>query len=308
MPLRVLLAGATGYVGSQLAPLLARRARVRCLARDPGKVHDPSVEVARGDLLEPASLAPALAEVDVAYYLVHGMGEPGAFEERDRVAATNFADAARAAGVKRIVYLGGLGAPDDDLSAHLKSRQDVGDILRARSGATVVELRAAVIIGAGSLGFEMVRALTERLPVMVTPRWVRVQTQPIAIRDALDYLVEALDSPPEGGVFEIGGASKVSYLGMMKAYAKARGLRRVFVPVPVLSPRVSSLWLRLVTPLQARVGRSLIEGVRNPTVVRDDAAARTFRVRPMGIEAAMAEALSSPQRRPAAAEPKPNPL
>ena len=191
----------------------------------------------------------------------------------------------------RIIYLGGLGDDPDSLSTHLKSRRETGEALR-ESGVPVVEFRASVVIGAGSLSFEMIRALVERLPVMICPRWVDTRTQPIAIDDVLAYLGAALDLP-EGreGVFEIGGPEVVSYGEMMREYARLRGLRRLLIPVPVLTPRLSGLWLGLVTPAQARVGRALVEGLRNPTVVRSPAAREAFAIRPMTLREAFVRAI-----------------
>ncbi len=267
---------------------------VRCLARRPEHLRarvGATTEIVRGDVLDPGSLAAALAGVDVAYYLVHSMGSAEAFEASDRRGAENFGAAARAAGVRRIVYLGGLGEDRPDLSAHLRSRHEVGDVLRA-SGVPVIELRASIVIGSGSLSFEMVRALVERLPVMVTPRWVAVRAQPIAIGDLLRYLMAARDLPIDGSpIFEIGGADQVSYGEIMAEYARQRGLRRVMIPVPVLTPHLSSLWLGLVTPLYARVGRKLVDSMRHETVVHDDRAARTFGIIPTGIRAAITAAL-----------------
>lgn len=291
----VLLTGATGYVGGRLLPLLAARGhRVRCLARRPenlaGRVPD-GVEVVGGDVLDAESLAAAMRDVTVALYLVHSMGSDGDFAERDREAARNFGAAARAAGVRRIVYLGGLGDDAADLSPHLRSRHEVGEVLR-ESGVPVVELRASVVIGSGSLSFEMIRALVERLPVMVTPRWVRLPAQPIFVGDVLEYLAAAVALPDgPGRVYEIGGLDVVSYRDLMREYARQRGLRRWMIPVPVLTPRLSSLWLGLVTPLYARVGRKLVDSIRHPTVVRDDAARRDFDVRPLGVSEAIARAL-----------------
>ena len=290
----ILLTGATGYVGGRLRKRLEASGRpLRCLVRRPGQlVHRVarSTEIVQGDLLDPETLAPALEGVGAAYYLVHSMGSDRDFEERDRSAARNFAQAARDAGVERIIYLGGL-AHGDDLSPHLRSRLEVGDVLRA-SGVPVLELRASIVLGSGSLSFEMIRALTERLPVMITPRWVDVQAQPIAIADLLAYLTAALDVPlEESRVFEIGGADRVSYGDLMREYARQRGLRRLMIRVPVLTPRLSSLWLGFVTPLYARVGRKLVESIKHPTVVRDDAARQAFPVRPVGIREAIAAAI-----------------
>ncbi len=245
-----------------------------------------------GDVLDRASLEDALRGVDVAYYLVHSMGSSGSFVEADRVAARNFGEAAKAAGVKGIIYVGALGSDDEALSPHLSSRQEVGRILRA-SGVPVLEFRASIVIGSGSLSFEMIRALVERLPFMVAPSWVRVMSQPIAIDDLLQYLLAALHLPVSRyGVYEIGGADRVSYADIMREYARQRGVRIRMLAVPVLSPYLSSLWLGLVTPLYARIGRKLIESIIHPTVVRDDSALRTFDIRPMGMAQAIARALA----------------
>ena len=253
-------------------------------------------EVVAGDLLNQDSLDNVLQGVDVAYYLVHSLAGGGSFEEQDRSAAGNFAKAAKDAGVRQIIYLGGLASPEADLSPHLRSRLECGDELRS-AGVPVIEFRASVIIGSGSLSFDIVRALTERLPIMVTPRWVRTLAQPIAIEDVIAYLVQALDLPGgEGRVFEIGGADQVSYGGLMSEYARQRGLRRLFVPVPLLTPGLSSLWLALVTPVHSRAGRPLINGVRNASVVRDDSALTAFNIRPMGVREAIGRALSNEDR------------
>lgn len=291
----ILVTGATGYVGGRLlAALEAEGASVRCLARRPAHLRErvaPTTEVVAGDVLDRTSLDAALSGVSVAYYLVHSMGAADAFVETDRRGAQNFGAAAKAAGVRRIVYLGGLGDDRADLSPHLRSRHEVGRLLR-ESGVQVVELRASIVIGSGSLSFEMLRALVERLPVMVTPRWVRVKAQPIAIADLLRYLMAARDLPLEGSpIFEIGGTDRVSYGDMMAEYARQRGLRRLMIPVPLLTPRLSSLWLAIVTPLYARVGRKLIDSIRHETVVRDDSAARVFGVRPRDLREAIASAL-----------------
>ena len=293
---RVLLTGATGYVGGRLLPVLERAGiRVRCLARSPeylaGRV-GPAIEVVRGDCLDRDSLGPALAGVHIAYYLVHSLGSGGSFEEQDRRAAENFAVAARDAGVHRIVYLGGLGddTQGQGLSPHLRSRRETGEALRS-TGVPVIEFRASIILGSGSLSYELIRALTERLPVMLCPAWVRTPAQPIAIEDVVAYLRAALDLPDgESRTFEIGGTDRTSYVGIMQEYARQRGLRRIWIPVPVLTPYLSSLWLGLTTPIYARVGRKLIESLRNATVVRDDAALRVFAIRPMGLRPALARA------------------
>jgi uncharacterized protein YbjT (DUF2867 family) len=291
----VLVTGATGYVGGRLWPLLVREGfRVRCLARKPEYLRPrvaPEVDVVQGDVLDAPSLAAAMAGVDRAVYLVHSMGASGDFAEADRVAAEYFGAAARTAGVRSIVYLGGLGEQTSALSPHLRSRHEVGSVLRA-SGVPVVELRAAIVIGSGSLSFEMIRSLVERLPVMITPRWVDVPTQPIAIDDVLAYLLAAVRlETAESRTFEIGGTDVVSYGELMHEYARQRGLRRWMIPVPVLTPRLSSLWLGLVTPLYARVGRALIDSIRHPTIVRDTTALTVFPVTPIGARDAIARAL-----------------
>ena len=291
----ILLTGATGYVGGRLLEALEQAGqRVRCLARRPHFLQlkvAVTTEVVTGDALDAASLLKALNGVHTAYYLIHSMGSQRDFESLDRRAAAHFADAARQAGVARIVYLGGLGESDSNLSPHLRSRQEVGRILQ-RSGAQVVEFRSSVVIGSGSLSFELVRDLVERVPVMITPRWVLVTTQPIAIEDLVAYLLAALDLPvAENQVFEIGGADQIGYRDIMREYARQRGLRRLMLPVPVLTPRLSSLWLGLVTPVYARVGRQLIDSIRHPTVVRDTTALKTFSIRPMGMPQAIARAL-----------------
>jgi len=294
----ILVTGATGYVGGRLVPrLLAAGRRVRCLVRDParlqGRAWADHVEVVAGDVLEPSSLPQAFEGVGVAYYLVHSMAAGHGFHERDVTAARAFAAAAARAGVGRIVYLGGLGDPDADLSQHLRSRQDTGDALR-ESGVAVTEFRAAVVVGAGSISFEMIRYLTERLPVMVCPQWVYTRVQPIAVADLLDYLVAALETPASAGrVVQVGGADVLTYGEMMEGYAQVRRLRRRLVPVPVLTPRLSSYWVHLVTPIPGAVARPLIEGLRNETVVRDDSAAELFpEIRPVPYEEAVRRALA----------------
>jgi lipocalin/uncharacterized protein YbjT (DUF2867 family) len=250
-----------------------------------------TTEVVSGDCLDAASLDAAMTGVDQAFYLVHSMASGARFAALDREAAANFGRAARRAGVRRIIYLGGLTDDAHSLSSHLKSRVETGEALRD-SGVPVVEFRASIVIGAGSLSFEMIRALVERLPAMICPRWVDTRTQPIAIDDVLAYLRAALDlAEGREGVFEIGGPEVVSYGDMMREYAKLRGLRRVLLPVPLLTPRLSGLWLGLVTPAQARVGRALVEGLRNSTVVRSAAAIETFAIRPRTLREAFMRAI-----------------
>jgi uncharacterized protein YbjT (DUF2867 family) len=244
----ILMTGATGYVGGRLLKRLeAEGYPVRCLARRPEFLRPrvgPQTQVVAGDVLDAESLLRAMDGAAAAYYLVHSMGAARGFEETDRAAAERFGAAAAASGLGRIIYLGGLGH-GPDLSPHLKSRQEVGRVLR-ESGVPVLEFRASIVIGSGSLSFEMVRALVERLPVMITPRWVEVEAQPIAVDDLIEYLVAALDVPlTESRVFEIGGADRVSYGDIMREYARQRGLRRVMIRVPFLTPRLSSLWLGL---------------------------------------------------------------
>ncbi len=299
---RVLLTGASGYIGGRLREKLEERgALVRCLARRPEFIRNrlgEKTEVVQGDVLERATLDAALKGIDTAYYMVHSMGGEGpeGFSERDRIGAENFSLAARESGVERIIYLGALGIEGDELSTHLESRQQVGNILRT-SGIEVIEFRASIVIGAGSLSFEMLRSLVDRLPVMVTPRWVHVKAQPIAIEDLLKYLIAALGLPAEESrVYEIGGADQVSYGDLMHEYARQRRLRRYMIPVPFLTPHLSSLWLGLVTPLYARVGRILIRSICHETLVRDRAATRDFDIKPMSVEEAIATALSKEEK------------
>ncbi|QIJ60966.1 SDR family oxidoreductase [Streptomyces sp. JB150] len=282
-PLRCLVTGATGYIGGRLVPeLLGAGHRVRCLARSPGKLRDHpwagDVEIVRGDVTDDASVGAALRDVDVAYYLVHALGSGTDFEETDRRAATVFARRARAAGVRRVVYLGGLtpaGVPERDLSPHLRSRAEVGRILLA-SGVPTTVLRAAVILGSGSASFEMLRYLTERLPVMVTPSWVHTRIQPIAVRDVLRMLVGSARMPAEvNRAFDIGGPEVLTYRDMMRRYARIAGLpRRLVVPVPVLTPGLSSHWVGLVTPVPASIARPLAESLRHEVVCHEHDIAR----------------------------------
>jgi uncharacterized protein YbjT (DUF2867 family) len=297
--MKTLVVGASGYIGGRLATLLrARGEDVVLMSRDvrPLAARFPGARVVAADLLDPATLPPALEGIDVAYYLAHSMGagERG-FAERDRRAARNFAQAAKRAGVQRIVYLGGLGDDEADLSHHLASRHETGAELAAH-GVPVTEFRAAVIIGSGSASFEILRHLTERLPVMITPRWVGTRCQPIGIRDVLDYLVGVLDHPEVTGIVEIGGPDVLSYGDMMRTYARLRGLRRLMIPVPVLTPRLSSYWVSLVSPVPAGIARPLIEGLRNEVVVRDPGPARAFGITPLPYAEALQRAIDRTDR------------
>ncbi|WP_328939485.1 SDR family oxidoreductase [Streptomyces tauricus] len=281
--LRCLVTGATGYIGGRLVPeLLTEGHRVRCVARSPGALRDHpwagDVEVVRGDVTDAESVAAAMRDIDVAYYLVHALGTGKGFEETDRRAARIFGEQARAAGVRRIVYLGGLtpaGVPERELSPHLRSRAEVGRILLACGVPTTV-LRAAVIIGSGSASFEMLRYLTERLPVMVTPNWVHTRIQPIAVRDVLRTLVGSARMPDDvSRTFDIGGPEILTYREMMVRYATvARLPRRLIVPVPFLTPRLSSHWIGLVTPVPRSIARPLTESLRHEVICHEHDIAR----------------------------------
>jgi len=293
----VLVTGATGYIGGRLIPrLLDQGYRVRALARNPAKLKDSpwhhEVEVFQGDPLHPETLPCALAGTMATFYLIHSMTGGQDFREQDITAARNFGQAAKAADVRRIVYLGGLGDPRATLSEHLASRQETGNALR-ESGVPVTEFRAAVVVGSGSISFEMIRYLTERIPVMICPRWVYTRVQPIAIEDVLRYLMAAITRTEAAGeIVEIGGADILTYGDMMVRYARVRGLPRLLIPVPVLTPRLSSYWVHWVTPIRAAYARPLIEGLRNEVVVRDDKAAALFpKIRPTGYETAVRRAL-----------------
>jgi len=294
----VLITGATGYVGGRLLHRLQAdaRHRVRCLTRRPEALAGRTAkdtEAFVGDALDPASLLRAMRGVETAYYLIHSMDAAGSFESLDRTAASNFARTARSAGVRRIVYLGGLGN-GNGLSSHLASRQEVGQILRS-SGVTTIEFRASIVIGSGSASYEIVRALVETLPVMITPRWVETAAQPIAIEDVVDYLLAALDHD-DSAVFEIGGEDRVSYAEIIREYAKQRGLRRRLIRVPLLSPRVSRLCLGLITPVYGRVAGAMVESLRHETVVHTASALEAFSLRPRRMKDAIARALVNEDR------------
>ncbi len=270
--MRCLVTGATGYLGGRLVGrLLAEGHQVRCMTRTASRLRDlpwhDNVEVAEADALQPDTLTAALAGIEVAYYLIHSIDSGPDFSALDRRAANNFADAAGDAGVGRIVYLGGLSPADGDLSAHLASRREVGDILLA-GRVPVAVLQAAIIIGSGSASFEMLRYLTERLPAMIAPRWVRTRIQPIAVRDVLRYLAGCATLPADvSRRFDIGGPDVLTYVEMMQRYAAVAGLRRRrIVPVPLLTPRLSALWVNLVTPVPGAIAKPLVESLINEVV------------------------------------------
>jgi uncharacterized protein YbjT (DUF2867 family) len=296
---RVLVTGATGYVGGRLLRKLEESGRaVRCMARRPDALSGRTAqqtEIVYGDVLDPDSLHEPLAGVAIAYYLVHSMAESEPFAGVDRRGAENFATAARESGVGRIVYLGGLGT-DHDLSTHLESRHEVGRILR-ESGVPTIEFRASIVIGSGSASFEIVRSLVDRSPLLLMPRWVVSCTQPIGIEDVLAYLLAALDVElEESRLFEIGGPDRVAYADLMREYARQVGLRRAVIRVPFATPRISGLWLSLVTPVYASIGRELIESLRNDTLVDDGSARNVFSIRPRGFAQAIARALANEDR------------
>ena len=302
---RVAVAGATGYIGTRLVPRLAQAGyRVRCLVRAPRKLHDrpwygdPAIDVVEADLDDGPALARQLQGCRAAYYLVHSMQSAGHdYAARDRALATQFATAAAAAGVQRLVYLGGLGESSRELSAHLESRREVERVLAA-GPVPVTAFRAAMIIGSGSASFEILRYLAERLPILITPRWVRTECQPIAVANVLHYLVECLAVPETAGrVLEIGGSDVVSYQTLLTIMAAERGLpRRLIIPVPVLTPTLSSLWIHLVTPVSARMARPLAEGLRNRVVVEDDSALRLMPQPLLGVRESIRVALDAEAR------------
>lgn len=293
----VVVFGASGFVGRGLLEPLSRTAHaVRCVSRDPSRLELPTRGNAlpiSADLLVESSLPRVLRGADVVYYLAHALAEPESFADLEAEAAANFARAVAGSGVRRIVYLGALAQVVDsgDASDHVSSRRRVGEILRA-SGVPVTELRASVAIGAGSMPFEVVRALVERLPVMVTPRWTRMPIQPIAQADLVAYLLEAgKERGTASHVYEIGGDSVVDYAELMRAYGRARGLRRLMIRVPVITPRLSSLWLKLVTPAHFRMGRRIVDSASHASVVADRAALDAFPIRPVGVDRAVRDAL-----------------
>ena len=295
----ILVTGATGYVGGRLVPCLLREGhRVRCFVRDADRLRaqpwGDAVEVAVGDALEADTVPPAMTDVDAVYYLIHSLGSgEDTFEERDRRAAVNVRTAAEEAGVDRLIYLGGMRPKGERQSKHLQSRIETGAVLRDGS-VPVTEFRAAQIVGSGSLSFELVRYLTERVPFMICPRWVHTPTQPIAIRNVLQYLMAALDHPESAGeIVEIGGSDVLTYAEMFQIYAAVRGLRRWVINIPFLTPRLSSHWVGLVTPVSNSIARPLIEGLDNEVVVDNPEKARRLfpEVEPMAFEAAVRLAL-----------------
>jgi uncharacterized protein YbjT (DUF2867 family)/uncharacterized protein YndB with AHSA1/START domain len=293
----VLVTGATGYVGGRLVPrLLNAGCRVRCLVRDPARLQGRSwlkqIEVVRGDALELPSLESALRGVTAAYYLIHGLKGGTDNAERDLQAAHNFVAAAENQGVQRIIYLGELVDPTQNLSPYLRSRHETGYILR-QSKIPVTEFRAGMIVGAGSALFEMIRYLAEREPVLICPAWFFSEAQPIAIRNLLDYLVTSLKVPESAGkLVEIGGSTRLTYADMLLAYAEERGLKRTLVRTPVNAPRLSAYWVHMVTPIHWRVVLPLIEGLRARLVVHDDEAKKLFpQIHPMDFRSAVRLAL-----------------
>jgi len=289
----ILVTGATGYVGGRLVPRLVEAGyRVRCLARDPGRLKGRSwreqVEVVKGDALDKESLISAMQGVSVAYYLVHGFQGTKMDAQRDMKAARKFAEAAEKSGLKRIIYLGELVDTTDYLSPYLRARHETGYILRWNGRVPVTEFRAGMIVGSGSVLFEMVRYLSEREFLFICPRWFFSMAQPIAIRDVLSYLIEALDTPEsEGKMIEIGGATRLTYADMLFAYAKERGLKRLLIPTPFYAPLLSAYWIHMVTPIHWRVALPLIEGLRAKLVVHDDLAKKLFpNIKPLDFQTA----------------------
>jgi uncharacterized protein YbjT (DUF2867 family) len=290
----ILVTGATGYVGGSLVPrLLERGYKVRCLARDESRLKSrwEGAEIVQGNVLEKESLHEIFNGIETAYYLIHSMGGKGEFAKTDMIAAENFARAAEQQGVKRIIYLGGLGSTEENLSKHLSSRLQTGDTLR-KFNVPVTEFRAGVIVGSGSLSFEMIRYLTERLAVMVTPKWVNTRTQPIAIRDVLRYLVETISiDNTKGEIIDIGGEDILTYKDLMSIYAEVRGLKRYFIKVPVLTPKLSSHWIGLVTPLPSRIAKPLVDGLKNELICKSNKAKEMFGFKTLSYKEAVELAL-----------------
>lgn len=297
MPERILVTGATGYIGGRLVPrLLEAGYQVRCFVRDPERLRDFSwvdqVETFEGDVLDSVSLVKALQGITSAYYLIHGVQGGRQDAERDLQAAANFASSAEISGVKHIIYFGELVDPTDDLSPYLRSRNETGHVLRL-GRVPVTELRAGMVIGSGSALFEMIRYTAERQPVLVCPRWLFTMAQPIAIRNVLEYLLAVLKTPEcIGKLIEIGGASSLTYADMLMIYASERGLKRVLIPLPIYSPRLSAYWVHMITPVHWRVILPLIEGLHAESVVKDDQARRLFpQIQPFDYQTALHLAL-----------------
>jgi len=293
--MQVVVAGASGFVGRRLCPALEQAGHeVRAMTRHPGRYAGAGTPV-RGDVHDAGSLDAALQGCDAAYYLVHSLDDPD-FLARDAAAARTFSAAAARAGVQRIVYLGGLGDDDDELSAHLRSRREVERLLAA-DGVPVLSLRAGIIVGHGGISWEMTRQLVEHLPAMITPRWVRTRTQPIAVADVVRYLVGVLALPAQASrSYDIGGEEVLEYVEMMRRVAAIQGRTSIIVPVPLLTPRLSSRWLSLVTDVDVQTGRSLVDSMSNEVVVRDDSIRRAVPFATMDYDSAVLQALGERAR------------
>jgi len=292
---KVLVAGASGFVGRRLCPALIEAGyEVQAMTRRPESYEGGGAAVF-GDVHDPKSLWDALAECQAAYYLVHSLDSPD-FERKDADAAWAFAEAAAAAGLQRIVYLGGLGDDDDDLSAHLRSRRGVEHLLGS-AGVPVTTLRAGIIVGHGGISWELTRQLVEHLPAMITPRWVRTRTQPIAIDDVVRYLVGVLELPEAADrAYDIGGPEVLEYVTMMRRVAHIKGRTFLVMPVPLLTPQLSSLWLALVTNVDTQTARALVDSMTNEVVVRDDSIRALVPFEPMGYDEAVRLALAERAR------------